>query len=210
MIKWDALAGKWVNADVPDFGATTPSPEPGGTPTQNPPEKTGTNPYIMLEEGHGRLFAPKGVVDGPMPEHYEPFESPVKNMISKQQTMPLATKFGEFSKVAEIASQEYPYVATTHRVIEHYQSGAITRHCPSLAEVSAHMFVNISPGLAQKLGVKTGDDVVVESIRGEITCKVSVSGVCVPLKVDGKEVEVVGMPWCFGYRGYATVLQPMT
>lgn len=203
IIKWDALTGKWANADVPDFKAVEPAKEPGGQPTPVTPDKTVS--FLMQEEGRGRLFAVKGVNDGPLPEHYEPIESPVHNIISKQQTMPLATRFkGDFSKIADTGSDRYPYVGTTHRVIEHYQSGAVTRSCPSLAEVSAHMFANISPKLAQKIGVKTGDDVIVETIRGEITCKVAVSGVCVPLNVSGKEVEVIGMPWCFGYQGIAT------
>ncbi|SHF29264.1 formate dehydrogenase major subunit [Desulforamulus putei DSM 12395] len=205
LVKWDAVAGKWVTADVPDFKAADPPKDPkdpNAKPTPVPPDKT--VPFFMQEEGRGRLFAVKGVNDGPLPEHYEPIESPVKNILSKQQNMPLATRFkGDFSKLAETASEKYPYVGTTHRVIEHYQSGAVTRNCPTLAEISAHMFANISPTLAQKIGVKTGDDVVIETVRGQITCKVSVSGVCVPLIVDGKEVEVIGMPWCFGYQGIA-------
>lgn len=203
IIKWDTLNNKWDNADVPDFKASEPAKDPKAPPTQITPDKT--VPFLMQEESRGRLFAVKGVSDGPLPEHYEPIESPVKNIISNQQTMPLATRFkGDVSKVAEVGSADYPYVGTTHRVIEHYQSGAVTRNSPTLAEASAHMFANISPKLASKIGVKTGDDVVVESPRGKITCKVAVSGVCVPLNVDGKEVEVVGMPWCFGYQGFAT------
>ncbi|SHK05436.1 formate dehydrogenase major subunit [Desulforamulus aeronauticus DSM 10349] len=202
LVKWDSLAGKWITADVPDFGATKPAAEPGGQPTPVPPDKT--VPFLMQEEGRGRLFAVKGVNDGPLPEHYEPIESPVQNILSKQQNMPLATRFkGDFSKVAPTGSTEYPYVGTTHRVIEHYQSGAVTRNSPTLAEASAHMFANISPNLAQKIGVKTGDDVLLETVRGSITCKVAVSGVCVPMNIDGKEVEVIGMPWCFGYQGIA-------
>lgn len=203
IIKWDPVKGNWDNADVPDFKAAEPAKDPNGKPTPIPPDKTQS--FFMNEEGYGRLFAVKGVNDGPLPEHYEPIESPVKNILSKQQNMPLATRFkGDFSKVAETASEKYPYIGTTHRVVEHYQSGAVTRSSPSLAEASAHMFANISPKLAQKIGVKTGDDVVIETVRGQITCKVAVSAVCLPLNVNGKEVEVIGMPWCFGYQGIAT------
>lgn len=205
IIKWDAVGGKWDNADVPDFKAADPPKDPkdpNAKPTPIPPDKT--VPFLMLEEEHARLFAVKGMVDGPLPEHYEPIESPVKNIFSKQQNMPLATRFkGDFSKLAETSSEKYPYVATTHRIIEHYQSGAVTRNSPTLAEASAHMFANVSAELARKIGVKTGDDVVIETARSKITCKVSVSGVCVPLNIDGKAVEVIGMPWCFGYMGIA-------
>ncbi|HHX49817.1 MAG TPA: formate dehydrogenase, partial [Clostridia bacterium] len=200
LIQFDHQANAWRNADVPDFKAYDTVPD--GTLVPVRPEKT--TPYLMLEEGLGRLFAVKGVNDGPLPEHYEPVESPIENILSKQQNMPLLQKFpGEFSKLAGTASTKYPYVATTHRMIEHYQSGAVTRNCPSLAEVSSHMFVNISPKLADKLGVRTGQDVFIETARGRIKCKVSVSGVCIPLKVNGREVEIVGMPWCFGFKGLA-------
>lgn len=193
LVKWDGAAGKWITNDVPDFKAG-----------EVPPEKSAANPFIMLEEGQGRLFAVQGVVDAPMPEHYEPVESPVWNKMSKQQNNPLYTRFrGEFNRVAGTANKQYPYVATTHRVIEHYQSGAVTRNCPTLAEISAHMYVNISPSLARKLGVKTGDDVIVSTPRGEITVKAAVNGICMPLVVDGREIEVVGLPWHFGFQGLA-------
>lgn len=204
--RWDAAAGKWIIPDVPDFKATEPAKEPGAPPIPVPPEKSAVNAYIMSEDGHGRLFAVKGLSDGPLPEHYEPFESPFKNLISKQQNNPMALTFktGVFSKLAELGSEQYPYVAITIHVVEHYQSGATTRNCPSLAEISAHMFVNISHNLAQKIGVKNGDDVVVESVRGQITCKAAVNGVCVPLMVNGKETEVISMPYSWGFMGLTT------
>lgn len=197
IVAWDGA--KWVTNDVADFGVKD-------AVTGNPitPDKTAAAPFLMLPEGQGRLFAP-AVGDGPIPEHYEPIESPVRNVLSKQQNNPLSVKFGgSFAKLAETGSDKYPYVATTHRMIEHYQSGAVTRNCPWLAEIAPHMFVNISAKLAQKLGVKTGDDVIVESARGQITCKASVLPVVKPLLIDGKEIEVVGMPWHWGYKALVT------
>lgn len=160
----------------------------------------------MSEDGHGRLFAVKGLNDGPLPEHYEPFESPFRNLISKQQNNPMALTFKEglFKQLAEVGSEKYPVVAITVHVVEHYQSGATTRNCPSLAEISAHMFVNISENLARKIGVKNGDYVIVESARGEIVCKAAVNGVCVPLVVNGKETEVISMPYSWGFMGLTT------
>jgi len=44
-------------------------------------------PFIMNPEGVGRLFAPIGVLaDGPFPEHYEPIESPTKNLLHPAQS----------------------------------------------------------------------------------------------------------------------------
>lgn len=195
LVAWDGT--KWINNDVPDF-----SFKKDGQPV--PPQVSAASPFIMTVEGQGRLFAPVGLKDGPIPEHYEPVESPVKNIMSKQQNNPLAAKFnGEFAKLAQTSSPEFPYVATTHRLIEHYQSGAVTRNCPQLAELMPEMFVEISPNLASKLGINPGDYVIVSSARGEIKCKACVLPIIRPLKVNGSEVEIVGLPWHWGYQSLA-------
>lgn len=198
LVAWDGA--QWVNNDVPDFGF-----KDAVTGAFITPDKSAVNCYIMNTEGVGRIFAPTGMKEGPLPEHYEPIESPVQNPISKQQNNPLATKYkGDFSKIAPTASPDFPYVATTHRLVEHYQSGAVTRNCPNLVELQPEMFATISPGLAKKLGVKPGDLVAVSSIRGEIKCKVNVLPIIKPLKVADKEIEIIGLPWHFGYQGIAT------
>jgi formate dehydrogenase major subunit len=194
-VAWDGT--KWITNDVPDFGfkdAQTGQPVP--------PEKSAGNPFIMTTEGVGRVFAPAGMKDGPLPEHYEPVESPVKNIMSKQQNNPLVARYkGVFEKIAQTASSEFPYVATTHRLVEHYQSGAVTRNCPVLVELMPEMFVEISLNLAGKLGMRPGDWATVSSARGEIKCRVCVLPIIKPLKVNGTEVEIVGLPWHWGYQG---------
>jgi len=66
------------------------------------------------------------------------------------------------------------------------------------------VFVTISPNLAARIGVKPGETVVVSSARGKIECKANVLPIVKPLKVGGSEVEVVGIPWHWGYQGMAT------
>lgn len=197
LVSWDGA--QWLSNDVPDFGF-----KDAATGAFIPPDKSAVNCYIMNTEGVGRLFAPTGMKDGPLPEHYEPVESPVKNPLSKQQNNPLYAKYkGDFAKVAQVASPDFPYVGTTHRLIEHYQSGIVTRNCPMLAELMPEMFVTISPGLAGKIGVKPEDEVIVSSIRGEIRCKVNILPIIKPFQVSGKEIEVIGIPWHWGYQGLA-------
>jgi len=197
LVAWDGT--QWITNDVPDFGF-----KDANTGAFIPPNISASNCFIMNTEGVGRLFAPTGMKDGPLPEHYEPIESPVKNLISKQQNNPVAARYkGDFAKVAHTASPEFPYIATTHRLVEHYQSGAVTRNCPTLAEFMPEMFATISPGLAKKLGVKPGDLIVVSTVRGEITCKANVLPIVKPLKVNGSEIEIVGLPWHWGYQGLA-------
>lgn len=194
LVAWDG--SKWVTDDVPDFGAKNPQ-----TGEQVPPEKSAAAPFIMQPEGVGRLFA-AALKDGPLPEHYEPVESPVRNIMSRQQNNPLTTRRkGEFAKVAAAESPDYPYILTTHRLIEHYQSGAVTRNCPWLVELMPDMFVELSPQLAARLRINPGDRVVVSTARGEIRCKACVLPTLRPLKINGREVEIVAMPWHWGYQG---------
>ncbi len=182
VIKWNG--SKWVG-DVPDGGWA-----PGTK-----------NPFIMLPEGVGRVFSP-ALADGPLPEHYEPMESPTVNIMNSQKVNPatviLDSVKGEFG-----SKTEFPYIGTTYRVSEHWQAGQMTRNLPWLAELVPDMFCEISPVLAKKKGLKTGDKVKIRSKRGVVRAYVLVTERVQPLKVNGKMVEMVGMVWHFGPSGYA-------
>lgn len=189
-VEWDGA--QWVLRDVPDFNAKVP------------PEETAAKPFIMLADGQGLLFSIP-CADGPFPEHYEPIESPVKNLVSKQQTNPcLKTYGGEFQKFAEVGSTEFPYVCTTLRLVEHYQSGGLTRNLPFLVELQPEMHVMISKSLGEKLGIESYDWVKVSTVRGAIECKVGVTPLVKPLEVDGKPVEIIYMPWHWGFIGLSS------
>ena len=66
IIEWNGE--RWVGIDVPDF-----------VPTTAPSASVG--PFIMNAEGVARLFTRGMMRDGPFPEHYEPFEAPVDNVL---------------------------------------------------------------------------------------------------------------------------------
>jgi len=196
LVQWDGA--KWVTNDVPDFGASD-----AVTKEPIPPATSAKTPFIMQPEGVARLFA-SGLKDGPLPEHYEPVESPVKNLLSKQQSSPLATtRSGEFGIVAQTADANFPYICTTHRLVEHYQSGALTRNCPLLVELMPEMFVEVSPKLAKQLGLVNGGWAEVSSARGKIKCRVCVTPIMRSMVVNGQEYEVVGLPWHWGYQTLA-------
>jgi formate dehydrogenase-N alpha subunit len=187
VIKW--TGSKW-KGDVVDGG-----------PKFGPKEK---NPFIMNTEGVGRIFASGGsLTDGPFPEHYEPMESPVRNLLNSQKVNPAAlildTMAGKFGN-----SGQYPYVGTSYRVVEHWQAGAMTRNLPWLAELVPNMFCEISPSLAKAKGIKSGDKVSIFNGRGKISAYALVTERVQPLTVDGRAVEQVGMIWHFGPNGGAT------
>ncbi len=191
LIQWNAEAGRWMGDDVPDFGATVAPDAPGGT-----------NAFIMLPEGVGRLFATKGSMrEGPFPEHYEPWESPTQNVLSSQQVNPMGL-FWEPEKQGR--PEDYPLVGTTYRVVEHWQSGALTRNQPWLSEAMPHMFVEISEQLAFERGIKNKDQIIVSTSRGEIKAYAMVTKRLRPMMINGRETHQIGMLWHFGYKGYST------
>ncbi len=195
LIWWDENQKKWVGYDVPDF-----------VPTRAPTDPGGRDPFIMMVDGKGGLFA--GMADGPLPEHYEPVESPVKNLMSSIQNNPVI-KIWTTDVDKEIGDRvgtadKFPIIATTYRVVEHWQAGAMSRTLPWLAEAQPELFVEMSKNLASRKGIQNGDKVIVTSARGQVTAVAIVTDRVQPLVVDGKQVDFVGLPWHYGWAGIAT------
>jgi anaerobic selenocysteine-containing dehydrogenase len=169
-------------------------------------------PFIMQRGGVGRLYG-LGLADGPMPEHYEPLECTVKNLLSRTQTNPAIKRWdiegSEMSKAATYGSElciRYPFVATTYRLSEHWQTGQMTRWLPWLAEAMPELFIELSEELAGEKGIKNGEPVNVSSVRAPkgIVAKAVVTKRLKPMKLDGQTVHIVGLPWHWGYKGIAT------
>jgi len=187
VIAWDALEKKW-QGDVPD-GPWPPMAD----------DKEGKYPFIMLPEGHGRLYG-LDLKDGPFPEHYEPVESPARNLLSAVQNNPVV----KLPKNVSSNLEQYPYIGTTYRMTEHWQTGGMTRNLPWLVELVPNMFVEMSESLAKLKGIKRGDKVTVTTERGAIEAVALITSRLKPFNVGGHKVEQIGMPWHFGYAGLAT------
>jgi formate dehydrogenase major subunit len=185
VISWDG--SKWVG-DVPD------GPAPPGV----------IHPFIMVPEGHARIFGP-GMADGPFPEHYEPLECPIeKNFLSPQRISPVVKLFGEEGTGSSAdkylsCDPRFPFVCTTYRVTEHWQTGLMTRWQPLLVELQPQMFVEISMELAKERGIASGEEVFVKSARGEIWAVAIVTSNFKPFKIGDQTIHQVGIPWCFGW-----------
>ncbi|MDP2606211.1 MAG: molybdopterin dinucleotide binding domain-containing protein [Deltaproteobacteria bacterium] len=199
---WDAEAKKWVGYDVPDYiGAKPPADKakPGAPGMDALP---GTAPFIMRPDGLGWLFVPGGLVDGPLPTHYEPVESPVANSLYKQQTSPVYKHWKSAGNdLAKMGDPKFPHVLTTYRLTEHYLAGGMSRWLPWLAELQPELFVEISPELAQEKNIKNLDWCKITSPRGHIRAKALVTRRMRPFTIDGKVIHQVGMPWHWGYEG---------
>lgn len=202
VIKWNPVKedpntkkpGVW-EGDVPD-GPAPPMAD----------EKAGKYPFIMRPDGMGAIFG-AGLADGPFPEHYEPLECPVDEnpMSKKHRVNPTAKMF--YTKETGLPEDIYlnndkrfPYVATTYRVSEHWQTGVLTRHMPWQLELVPQQFVEISMELAREKGIKNGEKVNVSSARGRIWAIAMVSERLRPLTVMGSIVHQIGLPWHFGWQ----------
>ncbi|MBI2756625.1 MAG: molybdopterin-dependent oxidoreductase [Chloroflexi bacterium] len=205
---WDARAARWVGKDNPDFPADRPPDfEPDWTraPLTGMDAHDGRSPFMMAGDGKAWLFAPSGLKDGPLPTHYEPKESPVRNPLYGQQDNPaIKTWDRPDNPYHAIGDPAYPYVITTYRLTEHHAGGIPTRFVPTTAELQPEGFLELSPELGAQLGITTGDPVVVSTARGSIESKALVTDRMQPLQVAGHTVHQVGMPWHFGWQGYAT------
>ena len=172
---------------------------------------SGADPFIMKADGKGWLFAPSGLVDGPLPAHYEPYESPVQNPVYKQHVNPVTKVWvrednpyatsGNPLEAAAVDTSKYPYAVSTYRLTEHHLSGAMSRWLPWLAELQPEMFIEISEELANELNIKNTEWVIVESPRDQIECKALVTRRLQPFKMGGKVLHQVGMPIHWGYEG---------
>jgi formate dehydrogenase major subunit len=207
---WDEQQGRWVGDDVPDFVAdrapsARPDPAFGG-----PAALAGDDPFIMQADGKGWLFAPKGMVDGPLPTHYEPQESPVANGLYPQQQSPSRVIFPRKENLFAPSAGDpgvdvYPYVFTTYRLTEHHTAGGMSRWLPYLSELQPEMFCEVSPELAAERGLEPYGWATIISPRAAIEAKVLVTERMTPLVISGHTVHQIGLPYHWGVGGDAVV-----
>lgn len=186
LLHWDGA--KWVGQDIPDYSTAAPGSDVG--------------PFIMQPEGMGRLFALDKMAEGPFPEHYEPFETPLGTnpLHPKVVSNPAARVFKD-DLAAMGKADKFPYVGTTYRLTEHFHFW--TKHSLLNAIAQPEQFVEIGEGLAGRLGIVAGDTVKVSSNRGYIKAKAVVTKRIRTLTVDGKPVDTIGIPIHWGFEGVA-------
>ena len=188
VLKWTGSV--WGGNDVPDM-------RPNAAPEE------GVMPFIMNPEGVARLFARDLVVDGPLPEHYEPFESPLEvnpmhPQNAKAKSNPVSRIFKGDLEVFG-TSKDFPYVATTYRLTEHFHFW--TQHSKINAILQPEHFVEMGEELAKEKGIKAGDKVKVRSNRGYIKAVAVVTKRIKALDVNGQKVHTIGIPINSGFTG---------
>ena len=203
LVWWDETKQHWVGNDVPDFVADRPPSYRAPEDAKGTATISGDDPFIMQPDGKGWLFAPTGMLDGPIPSHYEPFESPVRNSLYPQQCNPVRIEYPRKENLLArpYDDERFPYVLTTYRLAEHHTSGAMSRWLSWLSELQPEMFCEVSPELAHDIGLKNGGWATISSARGEIEARVLVTARLQPLKMGRRFIHQIGLPYHWGNTG---------
>ena len=210
LIEWDAEAGRWVGADVPDFKATMPPDHVPGPDDSAEDALRGDSPFVMQADGRGWLYAPTGLVDGPLPAHYEPHESAARNPLHPEVQASPSRKLYHRSDnpynptAGEPGAEVFPFALMTYRIAEHHTAGGMSRFLPYLSELAPDPFVEISPELARLRGLENGEWVTVVTTRTAIEARALVTERMRPHTIDGVEVHTVGAPYHWGPNGLVT------
>ena len=207
---WDAEAGKWTSlGDSPDFPPTkAPDFEPDDD-AKAMDAISGDKPFLLHPDGRGWLYAPSGLVDGPLPAHYEPQESPFANPLYAQRRNPTRQVFdrpenpynpGNGARGSEV----FPFVLSTYRLTEHHTAGGMSRTVPYLAELQPEFFCEVSPELAALRGLEHGGWATIVTARQAVEARVMVTERIKPLRVQGRTMHLVGTPYHWGGVGIVT------
>ncbi|SNT59443.1 formate dehydrogenase major subunit [Asanoa hainanensis] len=206
---WDPEKGEWTGHDVPDFEKTKDPafrPAPGTIGVHG---LAGDDAFIMQGDGKGWLYAPAGLIDGPMPTHYEPAESPLRNPLYAQQANPVRKVYDRPENQLNPApperhSEVFPYVFTTSRLTEHHTAGGMSRQLAYLSELQPAMFVEVSPALAEERGLEHLGWAHVVTGRAAVEARVLVTARLRPLRLDGRVIHQIWLPYHWGGSGLVT------
>lgn len=208
---WDEKEKKWTGHDVPDFEVTKPPSYKPPKGASGPDGLAGDDPFVMQSDGKAWLFAPAGIKDGPLPTHYEPQESPVRNLLYKQQANPTRQVFKRKDNLSNPSggsrgSEVFPYAFTTYRLTEHHTAGGMSRFLPYLSELQPAFFCEVSPELAKERGLTPNGWATIVTARTAVEARVLVTDRIRPLTIDGKVLHQVGLPyhWAVGKQALVT------
>jgi formate dehydrogenase major subunit len=209
LIWWDEEQERWTGLDIPDFAADMRPdyvPEPGAKAEW---ALRGDDPFVMQADGKGWLYAPAGLIDGPMPNHYEPHESTARNLVhpgsQASPTRQIEEREDNRSNPGpgEDGAAVYPFQVMTYRIAEHHTAGGMSRFLPHLAELAPDPYAEISPELAELRGLEHGEWATLVSERTAIEARVMVTDRMRPHRIGGSDVHTIGLPYHWGPNGLA-------
>ena len=203
LVWWDEEKQKWTGLDTPDFIADRPPSYRPSADARGKDTLSGVDPFIMQSDGKGWLYVPSGLRDGPLPTHYEPQESVLRNPLYGQQCNPERMEWlrGDNPYHKPYGDEKFPYVLTTYRLTEHHTGGGMSRWLTWLSELQPEMFCEVSPELATLHQLRNGDWATIRTARGEIEARVLVTRRIRPLKLKGRTIHQIGLPYHWSAKG---------
>ena len=206
IVWWDEEKKKWTGFDTPDFIVDRPPSYRPSADARGKETIGGADPFIMQADGKGWIFAPTGLQDGPLPTHYEPEESVIKNPLYGQQCNPerMEWKRKDNPYHRPWGDPRYPYILTTYRLTEHHTAGGMSRWLSWLSELQPQLFCEVSPELASERRLKNGGWATLRTARGEIEARVLVTRRMQPLRLNGRVYHQIGIPYHWSSLGLVT------
>ncbi len=200
---WDQGQQRWMGEDVPDCIVERPPSYRPQEGAQGKDTLSGVDPFIMQADGKGWLYVPVGLLDGPIPTHYEPEESVIQNPLYRQQCNPERMEWlrSDNPYHRPYDDPRFPYILTTYRLTEHHTAGGMSRWLSWLSELQPEMFCEVSPELAAERGLTNGGWATIRTMRAEIEARVLVTERIRPLRIQGRMVHQIGLPYHWGSCG---------
>jgi len=206
LVWWDEQKQEWTGLDNADYDKKMPPDRPANIHKGKGTEALGgAKPFTLHPDGVGWIYVASGLKDGPLPAHYEPLESIINNPMYEQQTNPAANrKKRPDNPYAAPHDARFPFILSTYRLTEHHTAGGMSRYLSHLSELQPELFTEVSPELAGQAGLKHGDWATIVTARALIEARVLVTPRIRPLRIAGRIVHQVGLPYHWGYRGQVT------
>ncbi len=203
LVWWDDAKQEWTGFDTPDFikdrpPSYRPAPDAKGKDTIS-----GTDPFLLQADGIAWLFSPDGLQEGPLPTHYEPLESVVKNPLYGQQCNPVRIDYVRPRNPLHRPYDDarFPFLLTTYRLTEHHTAGGMSRWLSWLSELQPEMFCEVSPELAAEKGLTNGGWATISTARAAIEARVLVTARIRPLRIGKRTFQQIGLPYHWGSSG---------
>ncbi len=197
LVWWDEAKREWTGYDTPDFIVKLAPSYRAPKDARGKETISGADPFIMQSDGKGWLYVPAGLEDGPLPTHYEPEESVIRNPLYGQQCNPMRMEWKRADNPYHRAFNDprFPYVFTTYRLTEHHTAGGMSRWLTWLSELQPELFCEVSPELAAEGGLTNGGWATIRTARAEIETRVLVTPRVKPLRAGGRVIHQIGLPY---------------
>jgi formate dehydrogenase major subunit len=203
LVWWDEEKKEWTGHDDPDFIVDRPPDYHASEDARGKDTVNGVDPFVMQADGKGWIYAATGLQDGPLPTHYEPEESVVANPLYGQNCNPERMEWIRDDNPYHHPYEDptFPYVVTTYRLTEHHTAGGMSRWLSWLSELQPEMFCEVAPELAFERGLRNGDWATIRTRRAEIEARVLVTKRIRPLRIRGRVIHQIGLPYHWSTKG---------